>query len=139
MRIYRIGMMVLLAATLATCARVPNSFEPTPQEMRNALLTLLKERPEISIPEFENSLKYQAPVVRDGIVHIGTWNCDPELQTFSALFTGGSISMYEVSGRFEMTPGGTWVAKPWRVQTVRGQEVKEYWRASDLDTHWLPG
>jgi hypothetical protein len=139
MRIYRIGMAVLLAATLASCARVSNSFEPTPEEMRVSLLKLLKERPEISIPEFKNSLELQAPEVRDGIVYIGTWSCDPELLTFTALFSTPSISMYEISGRFDLSPAGNWVAIPWRVQTTRGRDVNGFWRASEIDTHWPPG
>jgi hypothetical protein len=137
MRIYRIGMVVLLAATLGACAKVSNSFEPTPEEMRGALLTLIKDRPDLSIPEFENSLKLQAPEVHDGIVHIGSWICDPKFQTFIALFTGGSTSMYEVSGRFELTPAGTWVAVPWSPKMVHGRDVTGYWRASDVDTHWV--
>jgi hypothetical protein len=137
MRTFRIGMVVLLAATLAACAnKASNSFEPTPEEMRGALLTLIKERPDLSIPEFENSLKYQKPEYRDGNVYIGSWICDPKMQTFLALFSGGSTSMYEVSGRFEQTPSGTWVAIARRTKMVRGKDVSGYWRASDMDSHW---
>jgi len=55
---------------------------PKPEEMRQALLDLMAAQPDIFIPEFRDSLEHDAPVIRNGLVHIGSWECDPKTDEF---------------------------------------------------------
>jgi hypothetical protein len=138
MRIVQIGLATLVTACVAACsvssAYTPKGgLAPTPDEMRVALLSLLNEQPEISVPEFKIPLEYDKPILRDGIVYIGPWNCDPQLQTFIALMSAPNMTMYEVSGRFQMAPRGSWVALPRRVQTTNKHDVTEFWRPHEVE------
>jgi hypothetical protein len=133
MRIFKLGFLALLAALVAACSTTSTAFQPTTEEMRGALVTLLDQQPDISIPEFKTALELSPPVVRNGVVFIGPWNCDPQLRTFVALFSAPNLTMYEVSGRFEMTPRGHWIARTQRVLPVNNREIGEYWRAQDVD------
>jgi hypothetical protein len=137
---FRLAVLPLafLAATVVPgCSfdqrRADDYYGPKPEEMRSALKNLLKERTDINIPEFQMSLDYDEPVFRDGIVHLGVWNCDPRLMTFEGLFSTPNITMYEVSGRFEMAARGVWVAIPRRVLETSKREVGEFWRPNEIE------
>ncbi len=133
----RSGMMALALAA-AGCAEIgatgtPSSLEPKPEEMRQALLKLMNDRPDISIPEFKESLELDRPVTKDGIVYIGVWNCDPKLMTFEALFSAPNITMYEASGRFVRDARDIWRAVPRRVMLTQKRDVTEFWRAHEVE------
>ena len=131
MGMWRIGVAAL--ALMATgCSSVATNG-PKPEEMRQALLTMLNEQPDIAIPEFRNSLEHEKPVVRDGIVYIGSWNCDPKLESFVALFSAPQITMYEVSGSFQQDNRGNWLAVPRRVVKTEKHEIGEFWRPHEVD------
>jgi len=121
-----------LMACQSTSATM-SPFAPKPEEMRKALLTMLHDRPETDIPEFRTSLEEDTPVSRNGIVFIGSWNCDPKLMTFEAVFTSPNISMFEVTGRFEKDNRGVWMAIPRRVETTTKHDVDEFWRPHEVD------
>lgn len=135
-RLTILPLVLLATAVLPACSSEPggaDGFAPTPEEMRTALQTLLKERPDLSMPEFQVSLDVNTPVYRKGIVHIGAWKCDPRLLTFEGLFSAPNITMYEVSGRFDMDARGIWVAIPRRVVLTHKTDVGEYWRPHDVE------
>jgi len=132
----RVALM-LLALAFTGCSDTHSgqapTMGPTPDQMRTALKTLLKEQPDIAIPEFQDALTHDPAVVDKGIVYIGAWNCDPKLQSFEAVFSSPSITMYEVSGRFEMDNRGIWVATPRRVMLTQKRDIGEFWRAHEVD------
>jgi hypothetical protein len=135
----RIACLALALAALAGCAGFwsagPTGLnQPSPEEMRQALLVLMHEQPDIFIPEFKESLEHDAPVIRDGLVHIGSWECDPKLGNFEALFTSPNVSMYEVWGRFRLDARGVWRAEPLQVRTATKHEIGEFWRPHEVDT-----
>ena len=132
MGVMRIGVMAL-AVTMAGCSSV--DYGPKPEEMRQALLDMLDKQPDISIPEFRNSLEHDKAVLQDGIVYIGSWNCDPQLGTFDAVFSAPNITMYEISGRFQMDNRGIWCATPIpRVPLkVQNRDVGEFWRPNEVE------
>ena len=129
------SLMVAAAMALAACQTAPPrpTLQPTAEEMREALKTMLVAHPDMSIPEFANSLKYDHPVSRDGSIYIGAWNCSPRNLSFDALFTASSMTLFEVSGRFDQDTRGHWRAIPHDLRTVNSQEVGDYWRASEVD------
>jgi hypothetical protein len=129
MRICRIGVAIL-ALVAAGCGST--TYGPKPEEMRLALLNMLDQRPDIFIPEFRDSLVYDKPVVQDGIVFIGSWNCDPKRESFDAVFSAPNITMYRISGRFEQDNRGTWIAKPRDAKLVQKQDIGEFWRPHEL-------
>ena len=131
----RLLFLSMLLIPMAACQQQAITIGPKPEEMRTALLTLMETRPDIAIPEFKISLEVEKPVVREGIVHIGAWYCDPQLMTFEALFPASNISMYEISGRFERDARGRWVAKPRRVLQTEKHDIGEFWRPNEVDTH----
>jgi hypothetical protein len=131
MGMWRIGVAAL-AMVAAGCSSTAN-FGPEPEEMRQALLAMLDEQPEISVPEFRNSLEYQKPFVQDGIVHFGVWNCDPKVESFVGLFSAPNITMYEISGRFQQDNRGLWRAIPRRVVKTQKRDVGEFWRAHEVE------
>ena len=53
--------------------------------------------------------------------------------TFEALFSAPNITLYEVSGRFELDNRGTWVAIPRRVLLTNKHDVGEFWRPHEVD------
>jgi len=106
---------------------------PTPPEMRQALRTMMNERPDILVPEFKDAMAYDDPVVKNSLVHIGPWECDPKTNTFEALFSASNITMYEVSGRFQIDACGIWRAIPYRIAMTTRHEIGEYWRPHDVD------
>jgi hypothetical protein len=132
----RVALM-FMALALPACADLSggkgSTNGPTPDEMRAALKVLLKEHPDMAIPEFQNALDHDPAVVNKGIVYIGAWNCDPKLHSFEALFSSPNISLYEVSGRFEMDNRGIWVALPRRVMLTEKHDIGEFWRAHEVD------
>ncbi len=132
MGMWRIGVAAL-AVMVAGCSSV-NTSGPKPEEMRRALLAMLDEQPDISIPEFRNSLEHEKPIVQDGIVYIGSWNCDPELQSFVALFSAPQLTMYEISGSFQQDNRGIWRAVPRRVLRTEKHEIGEFWRPHEVDS-----
>jgi hypothetical protein len=132
MRIFRCGI-VALAIAVAGCSSTEKNFGPQPEEMRQALLAMLDEQPDISIPEFRNSLEHDKPVDQDGIIYIGSWNCDPRLETFEALFSAPNITMYEISGRFQQDNRGLWRAIPRRVIKTTNRDVGEFWRPHEVE------
>jgi len=133
----RIGFLSLVMIGLAGCQQVDNQraarIGPSASEMHGALVTLLKNRPDLAFPEFQESLNKNAPVKRDGIIYFGSWNCDPQLLTFDAVFTSASISMYEVAGSFDQDARGVWLAIPRRVVKTQRQDLGEFWRASEVE------
>ncbi len=131
MGMWRIGVAAL-AVMAAGCSSV--TYGPQPEEMRKALLAMLDEQPEISIPEFRNSLEHEKPVVQDGIVYIGSWNCDPKLESFVALFSAPQLTMYEISGSFQQDNRGIWRAVPRRVLRTEKHEIGEFWRPHEVDS-----
>jgi hypothetical protein len=134
MGMWRIGVAAL-AVMAAGCSSV-DSYGPKPEEMRQALLAMLDQQPEISIPEFRSSLEHEKPVVQNGIVYIGSWNCDPKRVSFEAVFAGTSITLYELSGSFEQDNRGIWLAIPRRVMKTQRHEVGEFWRAHEVDSRF---
>ena len=133
----RVGFLALTLLAAAGCMQIGATgasmrFGPTPEEMRQALLTLLHDRPDISIPEFKVSLEDNKPVTIDGIVYFGSWNCDPQLQSFIALFSAPNITMYEISGRFQLDARGVWRAIPRRVLKVQKRDLGEFWRPHEV-------
>jgi hypothetical protein len=134
-RLAIVPLGLLAAALLPACSFEPRGadyYGPKPEEMRQALQTLLLEHPDLSVPEFQMSLDYDQPVVRDGIVHLGVWQCDPRLLSFEGLFSGPNITLLEVSGRFDMNARGIWEAIPRRVLLVHKEDVGEFWRAHEI-------
>jgi hypothetical protein len=134
-RLAIVPLALLAAAILPACSfeqRDADYYGPKPEEMRTALKNLLKEHPDLSVPEFQMSLDYDDAVFRDGIIHLGAWQCDPKLMSFEGLFSAPNITMYEISGRFEMSPRGTWEAIPRRVLLVHKQDVGEFWRPNEI-------
>jgi hypothetical protein len=136
----RCAFLMVAVGALAACNGTPLfgpkfTVEPSPDEMRAALVALLKERPDISIPEFETALQKDPAVVRQGIVYIGAWNCDPKLMTFEALFSSPNITMYEVAGRFQLDARGLWRAIPRKVLTTTKRDIGEFWRASEVEPY----
>lgn len=131
----RIGFLTLAMLGLAGCQQPQRNtgIEPSVDDMHKALVTLLDQRPDLVIPEFKDSLDKSVPVKRDGIVFFGSWNCDPRLMTFDAVFTSSNISMYEVSGRFEQDARGMWTATPRRVVRTQPQNLGDLWRASEVE------
>ena len=134
----RIACLALALAAVAGCAGMFSAGstglnEPSSQEMRQALLALMDEQPDIFIPEFKESLLHDAPVTVKGLVHIGSWECDPKLQSFEALFTAPNITMYEVWGRFRLDARGLWRAVPLRVQKTTNHDIGEFWRPHEVD------
>ncbi len=132
MRMWRIGV-VALALVVAGCDST--SYGPRPEEMRQALLAMLDKQPEISIPEFRNSLEHDKVVEQDGIIYIGSWNCDPRSESFEALFSAPNITLYEISGRFQQDNRGLWCAIPRRVVRTQKQDIGEFWRSYEVDAH----
>ena len=135
---FAILLLALFAvAGLAACSMeqrgADSGFGPNPEEMRAALTALLHEHPDLAMPEFVASLEVDEAVVRGGTVHIGAWKCDPKLMTFEGLFSAPNITLFEVSGRFDLDARGIWVAIPRRVQLVHNEEVGEYWRPQDVE------
>src|SRR5436190_1422914 len=102
---FQVGLLAVLAMALAGCSstetwgneKPQSGLGPKPEEMRQALLDMLNDRPDIAIAEFRVSLENDVPVERDGVVHIGAWNCNSDLLSFEALFSAPNITMYEVS------------------------------------------
>src|SRR5262249_28295618 len=118
----------------AGCQEAAPTYGPKPEEMRTALLTLMDNHPDdINCPEFRVSLEADKPVMRDGIVYIGSWNCDPKLMTFDGLFTAPNVSMYEVAGRFEKDNRGVWVAILRKNLLTQKHDVGEIWRTYDVE------
>jgi hypothetical protein len=134
-KIIPVSLLAVVAATLAACQVAPTRAlsQPSAEEMRDALKTMLDAHPEMSIPEFADSLKYDHPVYRDTMVYIGAWNCNPSARSFDAVFTASNVTFFEVSGRFDQDTRGRWQAIPHNLQTVNGQDIGDYWRASDVD------
>ena len=69
----RIACLALALAAVAGCAGMFSAGstglnEPSSQEMRQALLALMDEQPDIFIPEFKESLLHDAPVTVKGFV-----------------------------------------------------------------------
>jgi len=133
-----------LALAAAGCAEIGTSGStgrvgPKPEEMRQALLELMHQQPDIFIPEFRDSLEHDAPVIRHGVVFIGSWECDPKLMSFIALFSAPNITMYEVSGRFQLDARGLWRAVPIRVLKTTKHDIGEFWRPNEVDSHWDGG
>ena len=131
-------LALLAAAVLPACSTEPrgsadDDFGPSPEEMRGALQELLKSRPDISVPEFQISLDLDKAVLRDGTVHIGIWKCDRTLMTFEGLYSAPNITMYEVSGRFDLDARGIWVAIPRRVLLLHNEDVTEFWRPHEIE------
>jgi hypothetical protein len=134
----KIAFLALALAAVAGCAGLWNVqptglAAPKPEEMRQALRTMMKEQPDILIPEFQDSMARDDPVVKDGLIHIGPWECDPKLNTFEALFTSSDVTMYEVSGRFHIDARGIWLATPYHIVKTLRHDIGEYWRASEID------
>ena len=138
---YRLGIVALMLAAGVGCQSAQSTFGhrsevvygPKPEEMRKALLDLMDARPEIAIPEFRISLEENSPVERDGIIYIGSWNCDPKLMTFDALFSAPNIPMYEIAGRFEKDNRGLWKAVPRYINKTEKHDVGAFWRASEIE------
>jgi hypothetical protein len=132
MGMWRIGVAALVMAA-AGCSSTAVDYGPRPEEMRQALLDMLDKQPELAIPEFRISLEHEKPVIRDGIVHLGSWNCDPKAESFETLFTTPNITMYEISGRFQQDNRGIWCAIPRRVLKTQKQDLGEIWRPHLVD------
>jgi hypothetical protein len=131
-----VPLALFAAVILPACSveqRGAEYYGPTPEEMRTALKNLLAERKDINIPEYQLSLEFDEPVKRDGIIHLGIWKCDPKLGTFEGLYSGPNVTMFEVSGRFEMSARGVWVAIPRRVLEINNRDVSEFWRPNEVE------
>ena len=124
MSIWRIGVAALALAA-AGCSEA--YYGPNPEEMRLALLDMM-DKEDIPIPEFRDSLVYDKPVEQDGIIFIGSWNCDPKLLSFDAVFSAPNITMYRVYGRFQQDNRGVWCATPLDKKMVQKQDVTDFWR-----------
>jgi hypothetical protein len=135
----RFAILLFAAGVLAACSSAPpdsgSTLGPSPEQMRTALKTMLKDHPDVAIPEFRNSLDYDPAVVRQGVVYIGSWNCDPKAMWFEAAFTASNVSFFEVSGSFQTDARGEWLAVLRHVKATEKRDVSGYWRASDLDVH----
>jgi hypothetical protein len=131
----QLAFLLIAMLSLGACATPRNrALEPTADDMRSALKEMLVQRPDITIPEFAESLQFDHAVESKGIVKIGVWECNPQLQTFEALFSTPHVSMYEVSGRFQQDARGRWRAIPRTVQSVSGRDIGEFWRAHEVDS-----
>jgi hypothetical protein len=138
---FQVGCLVVLLAGLSGCMALDvwgkekpaPGTGPRPEEMRQALLTMLNERPDLEIPEFRVSLEKDAPVDVDGVVHIGDWKCNSDYLSFTALFSAPNITMYEVSGSFEKDARGIWRAIPRRVMKTRNRDIQEFWRPNEWE------
>src|SRR4051812_15699614 len=95
------GLVFLLAALVgAGCQSTPYvaaGERPTPEQMRAALKTLLKEHPEYSLPEFDVSLD-QPPVMTGSTVRFGSIDCDLDTLMFDASFSGTHLTLKELTG-----------------------------------------
>jgi hypothetical protein len=131
----QLALAAFLCTALAACETTPRNraLEPTAEDMRSALKNMLADRPDLAIPEFAESLDHEKPVEHKGIVYIGLWNCDPRLQSFEAVVSAPSVTLFEVSGRFQQDARGKWRAIPRTVQTTRGHDIGEFWRANEVD------
>ncbi|HEY4330414.1 MAG TPA: hypothetical protein VGN88_11815 [Phycisphaerae bacterium] len=134
---FRLLLLLLLSALLGACGMTSakSNISPSNIDMRKALKTLLIERPDISIPEFQEALELDPAVARGGTVFIGPWNLYPDLLSFEAVFTAPNISFYEIAGRFEQDPSGHWRAILRRVKKTQPNEIGEYWRASEVNPY----
>ena len=135
---FRLTSLLLAGLLLPACSQSTDSAQalpdgPNPDQMRSAIKTLLKNRPDIDIPEFQDAIDRDAPIVRNGMVYFGPWNCDPKLMTFEALFSAPNITLYEVSGRFEIDNRGIWQAIPRRVLLTNKHDITEFWRPHEVD------
>lgn len=140
---FPLAMLLLAAALFPACSsqqpdannEMASGFAPNPEEMRAALITLLHDRPDMAaIPEYQNSLDLEKPIIRNGLVHIGIWECNPKLLTFEALFSAPNITMCEVSGRFEIDARDIWVAIPRRFLVTHNEDIGEFWRPNEVDS-----
>jgi hypothetical protein len=142
LRVGILTLVLLVTGCTQNSAATSRYLSPTPEEMRQSLLQLLREYPAIACPEgqvgkeipvFRESLMLDSPVTKDGMVYIGVWNCDPRRLSFEALYSGPNITMYEISGRFELDHRNSWHAIPLpgmriRNQQTRNRDVTEFWR-----------
>ncbi len=132
--------LAILTATLCALAACqvsptpsPTASGPSAEEMRSALKQMLDNHPDLAIPEFTDSLKYDHPINHNGVIVIGNWSCDPRMHSFEAVLTAPNITFYDLTGRFQQDVQGNWRAFPHEPTIVTTHDIGEFWRASEVD------
>ena len=114
---------------------------PTPEQMRTALKNLLKEHPEYSLPEFELSLEQSRIVQNGSMVRIGSFDCDMDTLMFDASFSAPTLTLKQLTGRFQTDVRHDWKATILRSKVATAHEPSRRfdWYPSDAYSWSLGG